>query len=112
MQMSFSRFIVPLFIIYLSISCAISWKYSYNTFFYLTYDYYSQKNIAIVNPPRASEYALCYVLYNDHNASKRNEFIQKAALVGLEAEHVKQCLVIAKNVDREDQNYHFIGLME
>jgi len=70
------------------------------------------KNIAIVTPPRASEYALCYVVYNDHNASKRNEFIQKAAIVGLEAEHVKQCLVIAKNVDRDDLNYHFIGLME
>ena len=70
------------------------------------------KNIAIVTPSKASEYALCYVVYNDHNASKRDEFIQKAAIVGLEAEHVNQCLVIAKNVDRDDLNYHFIGLME
>lgn len=70
------------------------------------------KNIAVVVPPRASEYALCYVVYNDHNASKRDEFIQKAAMVGLEAEHIKQCLVIAKNVDKDDLNYHFIGLME
>ena len=70
------------------------------------------KNIAIVTPPKASEYALCYVVYNDHNASKRDEFIHKAAIVGLEAEHVNQCLVIAKNIDRDDLNYHFIGLME
>ena len=33
------------------------------------------KNIAIVTPPRASEYALCYVVYNDYNTEKRNDFI-------------------------------------
>jgi hypothetical protein len=70
------------------------------------------KNIAIVTPPRASEYALCYVVYNDYNANKRNDFIQKAAMLGLEPEHIKQCLVIAKNMDRNDVNYDFIGLME
>ena len=70
------------------------------------------KNIAIVTPPRASEYALCYVVYNDYNTEKRNDFIQKAAVMGLELEHIKQCLVIAKNMDRNDVNYHFIGLME
>ncbi|MCD4754537.1 MAG: hypothetical protein K8R75_01845, partial [Deltaproteobacteria bacterium] len=70
------------------------------------------KNIAIVTPPKASEYALCYVVYNDYNANKRNDFIQKAAMLGLEPEHIKKCLVIAKNMDRNDVNYHFIGLME
>jgi hypothetical protein len=70
------------------------------------------KNIAIVVPPRASQFALCYIVYNDNNTSKRDDFIQKAAMLGLEPEHIKQCLVIAKNMDRNDLNYHFIGLME
>jgi hypothetical protein len=70
------------------------------------------KNTVLVVPPQASEYGLCYVMYNDHNLSKRNDFIQNAAVLGLKSEHVKQCLVIAKNIDRSDLNYHFIGLME
>ena len=70
------------------------------------------KNMVIIIPPKASKYALCYVLYNNNNAQKRDYFIQGAAKVGLEAEHVEQCLVIAKNLDKDDLHYHFIGLME
>lgn len=70
------------------------------------------KNMAVCVPPKASKYAICYVMYNNNNAHRRNEFIQGAARSGLEAEHVKQCLVIAKNLDKDDLYYHFIGLME
>lgn len=70
------------------------------------------KNMVIYIPPKASQYAICYVMFNNNNAEKRNEFIEKAAIFGLEPEHVKQCLVIAKNLDDNDLAYHFIGLME
>ena len=46
------------------------------------------------------------------NAKLRNEFIDEAAKSGLEPEHVSQCLVIAKNMNRTDRNYDFIGLMQ
>ena len=69
-------------------------------------------NTVIIIPPKASEYALCYIAYNDKNANQRDLFIQNAATSGLEPEHVKQCLVIAKNIDQNDHHYHFIGLMD
>ena len=70
------------------------------------------KNMVICVPPKASQYAICYVIFNNSNADRRNEFIEKAAIIGLESEHVKQCLVIAKNVDDNNLAYRFIGLME
>ena len=70
------------------------------------------KNMAICVPPKSSQYAICYVLYCNNNANRRDEFIQGAARSALEAEHVKQCLVVAKNLDKDDLNYHFIGLLE
>jgi len=70
------------------------------------------KNMAICVPPKSSQYAICYVLYCNNNANRRDEFIQGAARSALEAEHVKQCLVVAKNLDKDDHNYHFIGLLE
>jgi len=70
------------------------------------------KNVAVFVPPKASEYALCYVVYNDNNANRRKEFIEGAAIFGLEPEYVKQCLVISKNMDRDDLAYHFIGLFD
>lgn len=70
------------------------------------------ENIVVNVPPKASEYALCYVIYNDENADKREAFIQEAAQRGLEAEHVKHCLVIARNMDQKKQAYNFIWLME
>jgi hypothetical protein len=68
------------------------------------------KNIVIYVPPEASEYALAYVLFKDGNAGKRYEFVEHAAKLGLEPDHVKRCLVIAKNMDRDDLPYHYIAL--
>ncbi len=70
------------------------------------------KNMIICVPPKSSSYAICYVLYCSNNANRRDEFIQGAAQSALEADHVKQCLVVAKNIDKDDLKYHFIGLLE
>lgn len=68
------------------------------------------KNIIVYSPPKSSEYALCYVLYKNNNSERREEFLKHAIQIGLEPNHVKNCLVIAKNIDRNDMSYHFIGL--
>ncbi|MEE7626520.1 hypothetical protein V3O24_10135 [Methylobacter sp. Wu8] len=68
------------------------------------------KNAIIYAPPEASEYALAYVLFKDGNAHRRYEFIENAAASGLKPEHVKSCLVIAKNIDQDDLPYHYISL--
>ena len=70
------------------------------------------KNTAVIVPPKASEFSLCYVVYNNSNSHMRDEFIQNASSLGLEPEHVKKCLIIAKNMDKTDLSYHFIGLVE
>lgn len=68
------------------------------------------KNAIIYVPPEASEYALAYVLFKNGNAHRRYEFVENAAASGLEPEHVKSCLVIAKNIDQDDRPYHYISL--
>jgi len=70
------------------------------------------ENILLFVPPQASIYAMSYVLYLNDNSERRNEFINAAARMGLDQEHVKYCLVIAKNIDRNELAYHFIGLFE
>jgi len=70
------------------------------------------KNIVVYVPPASSEYALVYILYKDSNADRRDEFIEQASFLGLEPNHVKSCLIIAKNIDRNDLPYHFIALVE
>ncbi len=68
------------------------------------------KNMLVLVPPKNSEYAFCYVLYNDKNENRKKEFIEGAARIGLDPDNVKRCLVIAKNMDRDDLAYHFIGM--
>jgi hypothetical protein len=67
-------------------------------------------NAIIYVPLEASEYALAYVLFKNGNAHRRYEFVENAAASGLEPEHVKSCLVIAKNIDQDDRPYHYISL--
>ncbi|MEM7063474.1 MAG: hypothetical protein AAF572_09970 [Cyanobacteria bacterium P01_B01_bin.77] len=69
------------------------------------------KNTAIIIPSKSSKHALCYVIFNNHNESKRDNYIQNAAALAFENEYVTRCLVIAKNMDKNDLAYHFIGLM-
>jgi len=70
------------------------------------------KNMIIFVPAESSEYALVYVLYKNSNASRRDEFIEHATYHGLKSEHVKRCLVIAKNIDNDSLPYQFIALVE
>ena len=70
------------------------------------------ENMAICIPPKASRYAIVYVMFNDNTASRRDEFIRGAASTAFKSEHVQQCLVIAKNIDKDDLSYHFIGLFK
>ena len=70
------------------------------------------KNMIISIPSGISEYAICYILYCNKNADRREEFINGATNSALEHEQVKKCLIIAKNLDKDDSIYHFIGLLE
>jgi hypothetical protein len=70
------------------------------------------KNIAVYEPPESSEYALAVVLFKQENRDRRYEFIDHASALGLEAEHVRYCLVLAINIDNDDLPYHYIALAE
>lgn len=70
------------------------------------------KNMLIYSPPESSSIAFSYVMYKDANAKERSKYIEKAAELALAPEHVKQCLVIAKNIDRNESAYDFIALCE
>jgi hypothetical protein len=69
------------------------------------------KNIAIYSPPESSQYAIAFVLFKDTNFERRYEFIESAAEIGLEPQHVRYCLVISINIDTSDP-YHAISLAE
>ncbi|MBZ2189034.1 hypothetical protein K8B33_07990 [Alcanivorax sp. JB21] len=70
------------------------------------------KNIAVYRPPESSEYALAVVLFKEKNRDRRYEFIDHASALGLEPEHVRYCLIIAINIDKDDLPYHYIALAE
>jgi len=70
------------------------------------------KNIAIYSPPESSEYSLSVVLYKNGNSDRRYEFFEHAAALGLETQHVRFCLVIGINIDRNDLPYHYTALSE
>ena len=68
------------------------------------------ENIIVLIPAFSSEYALTYVLFKNENSNRKNEFIDHATNLGLDPNHVNCCLVIAKNIDKDDLPYHFIGI--
>jgi len=70
------------------------------------------KNMVVSIPRPPSKYAICYIVYTNKNAHRRNEFIKGAASFVFENEYIKKCLVIAKNIDMGNVPYHFIGLLE
>lgn len=70
------------------------------------------KNMLIYEPSQSSEYALAIVLFKNQNKDRRHEFIDIAAANGLEAKHVRSCLVVGINIDRNDSPYHAIGLID
>lgn len=68
------------------------------------------KNMIIYCPPLLSEYAFCFVSFNNKNKEKRHAFFDDAILKALEPKHVKYCLAIAKNIDMIDMPYAMIGI--
>jgi hypothetical protein len=77
-----------------------------------TWQVEGHKNIAVYRPPESSEYALAVVLFKEDNRDRRYEFIDHASALGLEPEHVRYCLIIAINIDKDDLPYHYIALAE
>jgi hypothetical protein len=71
----------------------------------------NHENVLMFIPPSNSEYALCYLAYNDKNQEKRYNFAENASLHTFEKQHVKYCLVIGKNIDSKNV-YDFIGIYE
>lgn len=77
-----------------------------------TWQQVGHKNMIILCPHESSEYSLAVVLYKDANKQLRDKFINEASVQALEPDHVKQCLLIAKNIDDNEIAYHLIGLFE
>ncbi|MEH0021583.1 MAG: PepSY domain-containing protein [Desulfobacter sp.] len=69
----------------------------------------NHKNMMILTPDESSEYALCYVLCKNQNYSKRKDFIDSGIEKAISPKHVKQVLIIGKNID-DEMPYNFIGL--
>jgi len=68
------------------------------------------KNMIIYSPPLLSEYAFCFIYFNNKNKEKRHEFFNEAVLKALEPKHVKYCLATAKNIDMNDMPYSMIAV--
>ena len=68
------------------------------------------KNILIYIPPKASSYALAYLMVKDGNVGERRQFMENAAATVLESEHVQTVIVVAKNIDGDDLAYDAIAL--
>ena len=70
------------------------------------------ENMLICIPPKASNYALGYVMYKNGNAEETRKFMENAADAALESGHVQTVVVIGKNIDRDGVAYHAIALFE
>lgn len=69
-------------------------------------------NMVICIPSKASTYALGYVMFKNGNAGECRGFMEHAADVALESDHVETVVVIGKNVDRVDSAFDAIALIE
>ena len=68
------------------------------------------KNMLIRIPPKASSYALAYLMVKDGNVGERRQFMEYAAATALKSEHVQTVIVVAKNIDGDDAAYDAIAL--
>ena len=67
-------------------------------------------NMVVCIPPKASTYALSYVMFKNGNAKESRGFMEHAAVTALESDHVQTVVVIGKNIDRDDAAYDAIAL--
>ncbi len=77
-----------------------------------TWEKEGHTNTIVVIPAEHSDLSLAFLLYKNGNSNHRDKFIQGASELGLDPEHVKNCLVIAKNIDDDTLPYHFIALFK
>lgn len=69
------------------------------------------KNIVLYTPPVGSDYGLAYILFNDETKHRKYEFVDSAAALLFEQARVKFALIIAKNLDYEEDAYHYISFV-
>ena len=67
-------------------------------------------NMVICIPSKASTYALSYVMFKNGNAKESRGFMERAAAIALESDHVETVVVIGKNIDRVDGAFDAIAL--
>ena len=67
-------------------------------------------NMVICIPPKASTYALSYVMFKNGTATEGRHFMEHAAATALESDHVQTVIVIGKNIDRDDVAYDAIAV--
>lgn len=67
-------------------------------------------NMLIYCPPLLSNYAFCFVCFNNKNKEKRHDFLNDAIINAFEPEHVQYCLAIAKNIDTNEIPYSIIAI--
>jgi hypothetical protein len=68
------------------------------------------ENIVIYTPPGKADFGFAYILLKTGNLNRRHEFAEKAAGIIFNNESIKDCLVIAKNMDDDSTPYHLIAL--
>ena len=70
------------------------------------------KHSIICIPPKASNYALGYVMFKNGNADEKWDLMKHAACTALDSDHVQTVIVIGRNIDRDDVSYDAIALYE
>ena len=63
-------------------------------------------NLLILIPPKASSYALGYVMFKNGNAGDKRNFINDAVNQAFQPNHVQTVIIIAKNIDKKDNLGH------
>ena len=69
-------------------------------------------NMLLCIPNLSSKYALVFILYKNSNEHKKKEFLNCGLKSCLAEEHVKYCLGLAINIDRDDYPYHTMALAQ
>lgn len=59
----------------------------------------THNNMIIYTPNELSDTSICIIVYKNDNSSKRQDYIEHAVNTALEAMHVNNVMVIAKNID-------------
>lgn len=67
-------------------------------------------NSLILVPAKTSHIACVFTYFTNGNRNERHRYMENAASKALEKEHITQCIVIGKNIERTDTAYDAIAL--